>query len=923
MKKQFYTLTIIILLSSNTNGQLPSFSVGENFNSRTLSELIDYIEARSDLKFFYLRKWTDSTRVKQDSVPSLLEPILKKTLANTSLSYYYDSDGKIILSFDYRIEPKLTSFFSNINLQDSGKKNDYSDNSYLRKEQVISILPGQGELIVIGSAGIKTKGQKVALSGIVKEKETGEPIIGATLFLSDLSTGTATDKYGYYVVSVPTGSHSLKLKYMGRKDKEFRIMINGNGTLDIEMEERILELRGVVITADKEQNIKGLQLGFEKLDIQSIKQVSSNMGEGDLLKTALLLPGVQTVGEGASGINVRGGSTDQNLILLDGAPVFNSSHLFGFFSVFNPDIVKDFKLYKSSIPAQYGGRLASVLDVTVKTGNLKKLSVNGGISPIATRLSFEGPIVKDKASVLIGYRSSYSDWLLSRTDISSLNNSSAGFLDLNIKADYIIDEKNQITLSGYYSEDHFKLHSDTLYKYNCLSGNISLKHSFSKKIYGLFSLIYSDYNYSVSSKKRTLYAFDLDHHVNYLEGKADFTWFLNSYHKITSGANIIRYKIDPGNFNPVGLESLISARRLLTEKAIETGIHISDEYIISDILSINFGLRYSGFFTLGPSMLYKYREDAPRSVQNRIDSVYYQGNKISGSKGGPELRLSGRLRTGANSSIKISYTKMYQYLQMISNTTAISPTDTWKISGPYLPVQNSRQFSSGFYMDLLSGMIESSFEVYYKTSKGILEYRGGTQLVMNPNLEVDLLNGTGKAYGFELQLKKKYGALNGWMSYTYSRSLIKVDSRYEIDQINHGQYFPSNFDKPHDFALVLNYRFSRIHSISSTITYSTGRPITYPVAKYQFRDREFLQFSNRNEYRIPDYFRMDLSLNLEGKLRVSKLWHNSLSISIYNITGRDNAYSIFFISDESRNVKGYKLSVFSQPIFSVTYNFNF
>jgi hypothetical protein len=322
-------------------------------------------------------------------------------------------------------------------------------------------------------------------------------------------------------------------------------------------------------------------------------------------------------------------------------------------------------------------------------------------------------------------------------------------------------------------------------------------------------------------------------------------------------------------------------------------------------------------------LVYKYLPDVPKSLQTRIDSTYYTKNKISDFAGGPELRISARYKIGLSSSLKISYTKMYQYLHMISNTTAISPTDIWKVSGQNLPVQKSRQYSIGFYKDLMSNSIESSVEVYYKTSEDILDYRGGTTLLINPNLEIDLLQGIGRAYGVEFLFKKKYGALNGWLSYTYSRSLVKVDSKYLIDQINQGAYFPSNYDKPHDITLVTNYRLSRIHSISSTIKYSTGRPITYPVAKYHFGDRELIHYSNRNEYRIPDYFRWDISLNIEGKLRANKLVHDSMSLSVYNVTGRDNAYSIFFVSDEVKNVKGYKLSVFSQQIVSLTYNIRF
>jgi hypothetical protein len=585
--------------------------------------------------------------------------------------------------------------------------------------------------------------------------------------------------------------------------------------------------------------------------------------------------------------------------------------------------VKDFSLYKSSIPAQYGGRLSSVLDVNIKNGDLKKLSVYGGISPVSGRLTVDGPIIKDKASFLISARGSYSDWLLRKTKIPAFESSDAAFLDLNGKIGINLNEKNLITASGYFSTDQFRLNSDTLYNYMNINGSVKLKHTFSTKLFGLFSAIYSNYSYNLSSYSRPAYSFRLDYNIRYAEGRADFTWFSGMKYKLTFGSGVIRYGINPGSLNPGTDESLILAKKVANEQALEGSLYINDEYDLTDALSVSAGLRYSAFVSLGPSLVYSYPEDAPRYTYNRTDSTFYGKNRITDYEGGPELRLLLRYKTGQASSIKVSYTKMNQFLQMISNTTAISPTDIWRLSGPNLPSQKSRQVSAGYYRYIMAKKVLASLEVYYKRSKNILEYRGGSQIVMNPDLEVDLLRGQGNAYGMELMLKKEYGALNGWVSYTWSRSLIRTQSKYLADQINQGKYFPANYDKPHDFTLVSNYRFSRLHSISSTITYSTGRPITYPVGLYRIRDREVVHYSNRNEYRIPDYFRWDIAVNFEGKINRVKLWQNNMSISVYNLTGRNNAYSIFFVSDLREGVKGYKLSVFSQPVVTVTYDFRF
>lgn len=922
--KIIFVLLMVITAFNELTAAFPEVYITTNFDSRPLTELINYVEGKHNLAFFYKDDWIADIKVIQASAPVSLEDILKKSLENTDLNYFYDDPGNIIITSNY----KITSSIHISQLKESPKVvkdiKDVEESSFIAKSITNTTLNGSGEMVItIGVPGDLSRASKAVLSGYVKEKETGNPVPGAVVYVNDLNLGTITDIYGYYVLSLPPGNHELLYKFLGRKDVVVKILVNGNGKLDINMEEKMIELWGAVITANKEHNVRGLQIGLDKLDMQTIKYIPSNLGEADVIKSTLLLPGVQTVGEGAAGFNVRGGNTDQNLILMDGAPLFNSSHVFGFFSVFNPDIVNDFKLYKSGIPAKYGGRLSSVMDVSLKNGDLKKTGVSGGISPIAARLSVDGPIIKEKATFLISGRGSHSDWVLHNVDIPALKNSTASFYDLNAKLNYAVDEKNELSFSSYYSKDHFKLNHDTLYNYRNLNAALTYKHVFSTKVYSTLSGIYSGYGYSTESKTMGLYSYHMDYNIKYKEARADITWFLNTNHKINAGANIIQYKIDPGNMRPLGSESIILPVHLQNEQALETGIYFNDEHLISDRLLLSYGIRHSGFLTTGPVKVYHYHNEAPRSLLTRIDSTDIPENKIADRDNGFEPRFSARYITGSSSSVKINISKMYQYLHMLSNTTAISPTDIWKVSGPNLPSQKSWQYSAGFYKDMLSNTMEASIEIYYKNSKDLLEYRGGTNLLMNPDLEVDLLQGIGKAYGLEIMFKRKYGALNGWASYTFSRSLVKVDSEHLIDRINQGNYFPSNYDKPHDLTFVINYRFSRRHSISNTITYSTGRPITYPVGKYQFRDRELIHYSNRNEYRIPDYFRWDLSLNIDGNLKSKRLIRDSVSVSIYNLTGRNNAYSIFFVSDIAKKVQGYKLSVFAQPILSVTYNFKY
>jgi hypothetical protein len=743
------------------------------------------------------------------------------------------------------------------------------------------------------------------------------------VYVKELKAGTISDEYGYYVLNIPKGQYNLAAKFLGMKDKSFKIILNDDGQLNILLAEKIIKLKDVVVTAEKERNVKSLETGLNKIDLETVARIPTSVGEVDLIKSTLLLPGVQTVGEGASGFNVRGGSTDQNLILIDDSPLFNSSHLFGFFSAFNPYIVNDFKLYKGAIPAKYGGRISSVFDVSVKHGNLKEFSGSGGISPITTKLAFDGPIIKNKASFVVAARSTYFDWLLKHINKPIIQNSDASFYDANAKIHYKLNNNDALTVSGYHSNDYFKLNADTAYNYGNTNASVKWKHPFTKQFYGTFSGVYSRYKNSISSETDPYQAFELDHSIDYKEIKANFSYYPNSKHDVDFGAGIIHYDINPSAIKSIGNESIIKARNLENEQAYEPSLYISDEYKVNERLSINAGLRLSSFLVTGPKTVYEYNPNAPRNDNSRLDSMTYGNNEIIKTYRGPGFRLSARYKLGYTNSIKMSYNRIYQYLHMLSNSSARSPTDIWKISDSHLPPQRGDQLALGYYQNLENNTIETSVEVYYKNLHNIIEYKGGTEFLLNETIETDLIAGQGKAYGAELFINKKYGKLNGWLGYTYSRTLVKVNSEYKEETINNGDYFPADYDKPHDFTVVMNYKFSRRVNMSTNITYSTGRPVTVPAGKFYFKNRELSLFTQRNEYRIPDYFRWDLSINLERSLRTDKLMYSYWSFSVYNLTGRKNVYSVFFKTNDKGKIQGYKLSVFAQPIFSVSYNFKF
>jgi hypothetical protein len=919
---RFIFLILIIPIAFELNAKQCDIPVNETFDSVPFLDFVHHMEESYKVHFFLKPAWVDSLCITSNKIPTTLQEILNENFKGTKISYFIYNCEKIILTKDYTyLEDIPESIIKQINIPALPQEKKYEEISFV-KHEFTNGYQGKKNIITIGDPSKKYVGKNAKVSGYINDTVNNVPIVGAVIFFDDFRSATITDENGFYSVIISTGTHVMHIRCVGKIEKTRKVVIFGNGIFNETLEDNALSLQEVYIYANEEHNVRDLQLGVEKMDISMIKQIPTSVGEADIFKMALLLPGVQTVGEGASGFNVRGGSVDQNLILIDNSPIYNSSHLFGFFSTINTEMVKDFELFKSSYPAYYGGRLSSVFAVNLKKGDPEKFSLKGGISPITGKLLLEGPIVRNKVSFIISGRSTYSDWLLKRINSPMLQNSNASFYDLNAKINANLNKNNMLQLSSYYSYDYFKLNSDTGYTYENLNGSLLWKHTFSDHLSFTTMGIFSEYQYNVGSTADPLYAFNLTYDIQHYEGKMDLLYLPNDKHKIRFGVNSIKYNLNPGTLKPAA-DANIAAVQLNSEQGVESAVYINDEFNINNRILINQGFRYSFFYSLGPAKIYKYADGSPRDYDTRIDSTFYKKNAISGKYGNPEYRVSIRYQLSADNSIKVSYANMTQYIHMLTNTMAVSPTDTWTLSNPNLKPQRSWQFSLGYYYNFNNNMYETSVETYYKESENIMEFKPGAQLLLNPDLELDLLAGKGRAYGAEFMIKKKSGKLNGWLSYTYSRSLIRVDSKYYDERINSGNYYPTNYDKPHDFTMVSNYKFSRRISASATATYGTGHPITYPVAWYTLRGRELLHYSNRNEYRIPDYFRIDLSLNIEGNLKLKKLAHNSWSFSVYNLTGRDNVYSVYFVSDPYKNIKGYKLSIFTRPIPSISYNFKF
>jgi hypothetical protein len=882
------------------------------------------IESNSNYFFYYDTAQVNKLSVTIHAKAQPLESILTTIFTNTGLHFAIDDDNHVFITNSFAIQTNLPpDFLSKKNNVDSSAKIQPAleltgSAAVIQKVKVAE----ESKLFEIGNKADANIPGKATVSGYVRDARSGEPLIGVSIINTGDNTGVATDQFGYFSFTLPKGRHVLKISSIGMTDTKRQIALYSNGNLNIEMNEFIPTLKDVTVSADKTVNVKSTLMGAQQLNIKTIKQIPTVFGEADVLRAILTLPGVTSVGESSTGFNVRGGAADQNLILFNDATIYNPSHFFGFFSAFNPDIIKTAELYKSSIPEKYGGRLSSVLDVNSREGNKKDFAGSGGISPITARVSVEGPIDSGKTSFILSGRTTYSDWLLRSINNDLLNRSSAGFTDANLVVSSDINAHNSIYVSGYFSTDRFKLSSDTLYNYSNRNGNIKWKHIFSNKFSGVFTAGADHYQFAISTTVNPVNAYKFDFDIDQVYGRADFDYALNTKHDIDFGITTVHYKLQPGTLVPNSDQSLVVKNTVEQEQGLESAIYAGDHINISPRISVTAGGRVSIFNYTGPHTVYNYAPGLPREESTIEDSTVYGKGSVIKTYVVPEIRLTGRFSLTDNSSIKASYNTQAQYIHTLSNTTAISPTDIFKLSDPNIKPQTGDQFSLGYYHNFKSNTIETSVEVYYRNLKNYLDYKSGATLVLNPHIETDIINAKGRAYGAEFFIRKTAGKLNGWLSYTYSRIQLKTDDPLAERPVNDGNWYPADYDKPNVVNFIGNYRINHRFSLSLNVVYSTGRPITLPVAEYYYGNSYRVLYSNRNEYRIPDYFRTDFSMNLDGNYKVHQRIHNSWTFGVYNMTGRKNPYSVFYQS-ENGHVQGYKLSIFGTAIPFITYNFRF
>lgn len=751
------------------------------------------------------------------------------------------------------------------------------------------------------------------VSGSITDKSNGELLIGATVYVKEISNGTTSNVYGFYSLALTPGSYNIRYSFVGYESVERQLEVKSDLTLNIELEPAGLQLQAVEIKADRAaEQLRKPEMSNIRMDVKTIRRIPALMGEVDVIKALQLLPGVQSASEGTSGFSVRGGGLDQNLILLDEATVYNASHFMGFFSVFNNDAVKDVQIYKGDIPAAYGGRLSSLLDVRMKDGNSKKFSGTGGIGTISSRLTLEGPLMSENTTFIASGRRTYADLFLPLSSDKQVRDNTLYFYDFNAKISHRINDNNRVFVSGYFGRDVFENNFAAMD-----FGNQTLtarwNHLFSKNIFNNLTLIYSAYDYSIGTPEGNPNSFIWKSKMKDMTLKSDFTWFLNPDNTLKYGFSTIYHEFDPGTAKGVGGESAFNELAMPLAYSLESGLYASNEQKIGSRLALRYGLRMSVFQNIGPATVYSY--DANHLLS---DSVKYGSGDFYKTYVRLEPRLGATWSLTENSSVKASYSRTAQYIQLAQNSTAGTPLDIWFPVSPNLKPQTSDMVALGYFRNFNKGAVEFSVEGYYKWMQNTIDFRDNAQLLFNRYLEGELRIGKSWAYGVEVLLRKNEGRFTGWLGYTWSVA------RREVETINNNDPYPAPYDKPHNITAVVNYELSPRITLSANWVFTTGAPVTFPTARAIYGNEVVPVYSNRNAYRMPDYHRLDLSLILRPKYRENRKFDYDINFSVYNAYGRKNAWAINFVQDEQKPLTTYaEMTYLFGIVPAVTFNFKF
>ena len=893
------------------------------FENVDLQSAILQLEGLCDCTFFYQEPWVDQYQDVSGSFQNAtMKEILENLLDTTSLNYFLLED-RVILTNNNRIYGYLPKgFFGAQEIGDSAVANTSKrinspifEKSYRQSNQ--QIIP----TVKIGKSSEITNQESFTISGYATNTKTQKPLVNALIILGGRNTGVRTDNNGHYAIELRRGTYLFEVNALGMENFKRRLIIYNNGTLNIKLEEKIEQLEAVILQSDVNNAVTDVVTKTE-IDIKESKNIPLALGERDVLKVAATLPGITTAGEGTIGYNVRGGKSDQNLILLDEAVVYNPQHFFGIFSALNPFVLGEANIYKSSIPASYGGRLSSVFDLQTKDASTDKFGLEGAIGPVTANIALETPIVKEKSGLLVGGRAAYANWILDALDEESLQDSEASFYDGIAKYNHQISKNAKLEAMAYWSRDDFSITSDSLYVYGNKAFSLRWDQKFNDKNSGEIALSNSEYSFDIEFDGDADDDFELGYRINETALKLHFKHLYSDRLKFDYGVASKLYSVNPGSITPKGTESIVEPLTIEKERALESAVFVAAEVDLFEKFTLDAGLRYSIYNALGAGTQNVFQEGVPREESSITETLTFDENEVIETYSAPEVRVSGRYLFTEDFSLKASYNSTYQYIHTLSNNTTVSPIDTWKLSDLNIEPQSSQQYALGLYKNFDDNTYEMSLEGFYKTSKNILDFKTGAEILLNENIETEVLQGKGKAYGVEFLVKKQKGKLYGWLGYTYSRSFIQLDSPFGEERVNNGDFFPSNFDRPHDFSLVTNYRFTKRFSLATNFVYQTGRPVTFPIGTFSFDDAEFTVFSDRNKFRIPDFFRLDIGLNIEGNHKKNKLAHGFWTISVYNVLGRNNPLSVFFVTEEGE-VKALQSSVFSVPVPSITYNFKF
>ncbi|MEN8117824.1 MAG: TonB-dependent receptor [Bacteroidota bacterium] len=891
---------LLIFMSGFSMSQnVEDIRLNESYVNRPLKEFLGTLHNKYGLKVFYKDAWVEPYSITKTFENTPLLQALNNIFYEHELAYEIFQQDKIIV---FRRE------------LDTRSKFDYTL-----------------QLMVVGNPMNIGRFKSATVTGKVIDGKTGEPLTGAVVYNNQLQKGATSDSDGYFSMDLPTGDHQLEISFVGFQSSSVKIRLIEDGTAEFQLFEETHNI-GEVTVVGEEADLPKAQMSMVQMSSKELKQLPALMGEIDVLKGLTMLAGVQTVGELSSGFNVRGGNTDQNLILVNGSPVFNPSHLFGFLSLINPDVVEDVRLFKGGMPVKYGERVASVMEVDFKDGNDETMQIYGGLGVINSRLTFDGPITKNKKLTLItGGRSSYTNWILKKIPDLNLSRSVTRFYDVSGKITYKFDRHNKLSVMGYISDDEFSTSSQSVTKYSNILGNLKLNSRFTENLYGDLEISHSRYDYRLTdhANNKPYEAYYLDNMLQYSSAGYHFKWHPDPRHNAEAGFKMVYNLISPGEITPVEDISVIEYRKLNDEEMVEWAAYIGDEFEILPHFSIVAGIRYSGFRNIGTPVVYIYDPEKPKEPDNVIDSLKFGPGEVSASYKGFEPRFSLNYDLNINTSLKLNYQRTRQYVFQLSNNAVISPAETWKAADYHLKPLIADQVAIGVENDSWFKDIDFSAEVYYKNLQNLIEYKNGAQLIMNEHIETALIPTNGYSYGIELSAKKNTGRLTGYASYVFSRTLRKNESVFDEEIFWEGNYYPSIYDKPHDLSLTATYNISRRWKFSGNFVFISGRPTTLPEIKYKFADEHLVYYSERNKYRMPPYNRLDLSITFDENLRKKRMWKGSWTFSVYNVYGRNNPYSVYYrksvpgADNDYRRYSLYKLSVIGVPVPSITYNFRF